>query len=51
MKNGRGCEYKNWAKVYKVSKFSGEQNAEVRLDLPNKANDAGFGPVIMHLDT
>lgn len=38
-KNGCGCEYKNWARVYKISKFSGEQNAEVRIDLANKAND------------
>ena len=45
-KKGHGREYKNWAKVYKVSKFPGEQIPEVRLDLPEKANDMGFGPVL-----
>ena len=45
-KNGRGREYKNWAKVYKVSKFPGEQNADARLDLANKSNDTGFGTVL-----
>ena len=41
-KNGRGCEYKNWAKVYKVFKFLGEQNAEVRLDLTKKASNIPY---------